>query len=80
MVTAPEDRAVDAPVSIRLDHLDPIWGVAALVGIDWGDGTPPLLTTVESVRQGQTLDHRYKTPSSARISVLVAERFAPGGV
>ena len=79
-VTAPDDRVVGAPVVFRVAHLDPVWGAGARLGIDWGDGTAALMTTVEAIRQGQLLEHRYTSPSSVRVRAIVAEHFGSGSL
>ena len=58
--TAEDDKVVSQPILFTLANLDPNWGSGIDVTIDWGDGSPPLRSDAERLRQGERLEHVYR--------------------
>ena len=50
--TSEDDKVVSQPILFTLANLDPNWGSGVDVTIDWGDGSPPLRSDAEKLRQG----------------------------
>ena len=58
--TSEDDKFVGQPILFTLTNLDPNWGSGIDVTIDWGDGSPPLRSDAEKLRQGERLEHVYR--------------------
>ena len=79
--TPEEDRIAGQPVVFSLGGLDPDWGSGVGVVVDWGDGTAPLQTDAETLRQGDRLEHSYNEVRTVHAIAVAADRFlsAPAG-
>ncbi|HEV2674505.1 MAG TPA: hypothetical protein VGV37_08185 [Aliidongia sp.] len=79
-VTPPEERIAGRPLTFTVGHMDPAWEMDVSIGVDFGDGSPPLVATAEQVRQGLPIIHEYGAPLTLHPSVVAAENFKPGGM
>jgi hypothetical protein len=79
--TPDKDRNAGQAVVFALGGLDPDWGSGMSVVVDWGDGTAPLQTDAEKLRQGDRLEHSYNEVRTVHAIAVAADRFlsAPAG-
>jgi hypothetical protein len=79
--TPASDRTVGRILSFRIGRVDPLWGPAALVRVDFGDGSPPFEANAEQLRQGAPISHRYETTKTQHLQVTIVETgaSAPAG-
>jgi hypothetical protein len=75
-----EDRVVERPLTFAIGRLDPVWGAGVAVGIDFGDGAPPVVATAERLRQGFAVTHAYTSPRTVHAAVVAAKEFTPGTI
>ena len=57
--------------------LDPLWGSGIQIGVDFQDGSHPLITSVEAIRQSGPIEHEYDAPRTLHPRLLVAEHIDP---
>lgn len=50
------------------------------VVVDWGDGTAPLQTDAEKLRQGNRLEHSYNDVRTVHVIAVAADRFLSASV
>jgi hypothetical protein len=79
--TPEEDRIIGQPIVFGLDGLDPDWGSGVSVVVEWGDGTAPMQSDAEKLRQADYLAHSYNEVRTVRAVAVAADRFlsAPAG-
>lgn len=80
LATAGEDVVVGRRLTFSIGRLDPVWGPGVLIGVDFGDGSPPLIATAEQLRQGFAVTHEYAAPRTAHPKLVAAKELKPGGV
>ncbi len=71
--TPPEERTVGRRIVFEVADLDPLWGSGIQIGVDFQDGSHPLITSVEAIRQSGPIEHEYDAPRTLRPRLLVAE-------
>ncbi len=78
-VTPVAEQVVGRSVTFALRGGDPVWGSAANIDVNFGDGTPPFHATAEQLRQGQQISHAFQSAITAHVTVVAAEPATPGG-
>lgn len=74
------DRYVGREITLKVQDLDPAWGPEVKVAVDFGDGSPLVVKSVEEIRRGADVTHRYMRPQRMTVQIAAAERFTPGSV
>jgi hypothetical protein len=78
-ITTPEaDRIAGQPIIFTLKGLDPDWGNSVGVILAWGDGSRPLVSDAEKVRQSQRLEHIYATVRTVHAVATARDRLSLG--
>jgi hypothetical protein len=75
--TPPEERTVRRRIVFEVEDLDPLWGSGIQIGVDFQDGSRPLITSVEAIRQNGPIEHEYDAPRTLHPRLLVAEHIDP---
>ena len=75
--TPPEERTVGRRIVFEVGDLDPLWGSGIQIGVDFQDGTRPLISSVEAIRQSGPIEHEYDAPRTLHPRLLVAEHIDP---
>ena len=75
--TPPEERTVRRRIVFEVEDLDPLWGSGIQIGVDFQDGSRPLITSVEAIRQNGPIEHGYHAPRTRHPRLLVAEHIDP---
>jgi hypothetical protein len=77
--TTPEaDRVAGQPILFTLGGLDPDWGSSVSVRVNWDDGSAPLVSDAEKLRQGERLEHTYAAARTVRPVAVASDRPSPG--
>ena len=75
--TPPQERTVGRRIVFEVGDLDPLWGSGIQIGVDFQDGSRPLITSVEAIRQSGPIEHEYDAPRTLHPRLLVAEHIDP---
>ncbi len=75
--TPPAERTVRRRIVFEVEDLDPLWGSGIQIGVDFQDGSRPLITSVEAIRQNGPIEHEYDAPRTLHPRLLVAEHIDP---
>lgn len=79
LVSTPADeRYAGRQIAFGFGNLDPVWQAGVTVGVDFGDGSPPLLLDAEALRRRRSVTHVFAGPVTGTVKVVAATRFRPG--
>jgi hypothetical protein len=78
VVTPEEERYAGRQIMLRIGKLDPVWQAGVSVGIDFADGSPPLVLNVEALRRQGEITHVFPAKLTGTMQVAVATGFRPG--
>ena len=77
-VTPASERVVGRTMTFVVHGADPVWGSAARISVDFGDGTPAFEANAEQIRQGRQITHDYKSALTAHLTVSAESMQEPG--
>jgi hypothetical protein len=79
-MTPPDDRIVGRRLRFAIDGIDPAWGAAVSLRVAFGDPSPPLVASAETLRTAPPITHIYTAPIIANVTVTATENPYPGAV
>jgi hypothetical protein len=78
VVTSEEERYAGRQIVFRIGNLDPVWQAGVSVGIDFADGSPPLVLDAEALRRQGEITHVFPAKLTGTMKVAVATGFLRG--
>ncbi len=77
VVTPEEERYAGRQIVFRIGNLDPVWQAGVSVGINFADGSPPLVLDTEALRRQGEITHVFPAKLTGTMKVAVATGFRP---